>query len=79
MGRPMPSELRTILRSRQHAAHAIECTHCGAHRWQPCTSRSKRRRLDQPHDSRTTAWTATQTAGRPHPPPDVLPPTTPPC
>ena len=60
MGRPVPAELRAILRSRQHAAHAIACQHCGAHQWQPCTTPSKRHRKDQPHDSRVTAWKATQ-------------------
>lgn len=61
MRRPMPEEIRQMVRAPQHPARAVACPRCGAHEHQPCTTPSKRRRMPEPHPSRVTAW-ATQTA-----------------
>jgi hypothetical protein len=55
-GTPAPEGIRHIVRAPQHPARAVECPHCGAHPHAPCTTISKRRRLDQPHPGRITAW-----------------------
>lgn len=55
-GAPAPDGIRHILRAPHHPARSVPCPHCGARPHTPCTTRSKRRRLDQPHPSRITAW-----------------------
>lgn len=56
----IPDELRHIVRAAHHPARAVECPHCGAHPHQPCTTRSKRRRLPaEVHPSRVSAWVRT--------------------
>jgi hypothetical protein len=55
MGAPMPHALRSVVRAHQHEACRVPCDHCGAHQWQPCTTPSKRHRLEIPHASRITA------------------------
>ncbi|MBV9023348.1 MAG: hypothetical protein JO362_06045 [Streptomycetaceae bacterium] len=57
MGRPVPESVRHIVRATHHAARAVECPHCGAAAHQPCTTRSKRRRLTvEVHPGRITSW-----------------------
>ena len=53
---PMPAEIRAITRTGQHPARAVDCPHCGAHDRAPCTTRSGRRRMPEPHPARVTAW-----------------------
>ncbi len=56
----MPADaVRRIVRARQHPARTVPCDHCGAHEHQPCTTRSGRRRLPQPHPSRVADWART--------------------
>lgn len=56
----MPAEIvRRIVRAVQHPARGVECPHCGAHPFQPCTTKSKRRRLPEPHPGRVAAWART--------------------
>lgn len=59
MGRPAPAGLWDAIREHQHPALTLACPHCGAHPHKPCTTPSKRRRLDTPHPSRITAQEAT--------------------
>lgn len=62
MGAPMPFALRSVVRAHQHEACRVPCDHCGAHQWQPCTTPSKRHRLEIPHASRITAAAAVPAA-----------------
>jgi hypothetical protein len=55
-GTPAPEGIRHLARAKHHPARAVECPHCAAHPHAPCTTISKRRRLDQPHPGRITAW-----------------------
>jgi hypothetical protein len=57
-GAPAPDGVRHLVRAGQHPARAVECPHCEAHEHRPCTTKSKRRRLeDAPvHPGRITAW-----------------------
>ena len=57
-GTPAPEGIRHVLRAPHHPARSVECPHCEAHAHQPCTTKSKRRRLtDTPvHPARITAW-----------------------
>lgn len=59
MGRPMPEELRNMLRAKQHPARAVACPHCGALEHRPCRSLSRTRLMPEPHPSRITAWVRT--------------------
>lgn len=53
----MPADaVRRIVRARQHPARTVPCGHCGAHEHQPCTTRSGKRRLPQPHPGRVADW-----------------------
>lgn len=55
-GAPVPEVVRSIARAAQHPARAVDCPHCGAHDRAPCTTRSGRRRMPEPHPARITAW-----------------------
>lgn len=51
--------VRHLVRAVQHPARAVDCPHCGAREHQPCTTRSKRHRLPEPHPGRVAAWART--------------------
>ncbi|URN11321.1 hypothetical protein LUW77_03245 [Streptomyces radiopugnans] len=53
---PMPAEIRSLLRAKQHPARSVPCPHCGAAEHRPCVVRANARRLPQPHPARVTAW-----------------------
>jgi hypothetical protein len=52
MGKPMPDEIRAILRAKQDPALAVSCDHCGAAANRRCRLRRSLRLMEVPHPSR---------------------------
>lgn len=52
MGKPMPEELRAVLKAQHDPALVVACDHCEAAAGKRCRLRVSGRSLDAPHPSR---------------------------